>query len=415
MLFLAKRQLLSRKIQTLLIMFGILLGSAAYVVISGMMLGFQTFITNQLINNDAHIRVSARENLIEKASLQDIFFGKDSKVSWIIPPSGRRDTDHIENPAEWMQRLRQDKNVEAFAPQLIVQALLHKGKLSTAATIIGTDPKTQTKVTNISEYMTEGDFFNLKNGGNRIILGDGLLAKMGSRMGGTILVTAGGGEPKFFKIVGVFHVGAENIDDQMAYANLSDVQKIHQTPNQISDIAIRLRDIKKAHEIANMWTNLSHDKVQSWDQSKTNVMAVFKTQTAIRYFMTISILLVAGFGIYNVLSVLINQKKKEIAILRAMGFAPREIRILFLYQGITVGFVGGSVGLLLGFLFCRYLETLPLFRTSTGEIKHMIISYDWSIYVFGFFLAFLSALVASVLPAQKASKMTPIDIIRESS
>lgn len=415
MLYLAKRQLLSRKTQTMLIMFGILLGSAAYVVISGMMLGFQSFITNQLINNDAHIRVSARENLINQQSLQEIFFGKKALVNWMIAPSGRRDNDHIENTSLWMKRLHENKNVEAFAPQLIVQALLHKGKLSTSVTIVGTDPKSQTKVTNINDYMITGNFYNLKNGGNRIIVGDGLLAKIGARAGGTVLVTAGKSEAKIFKIVGVFHVGVETIDDTTAYANLSDVQKIHQTPNQISDIAIRLHEIKKAHDLASQWSHVSHDKVQSWDQSKANVMAVFKTQTAVRYFMTISILLVAGFGIYNVLSVLINQKKKEIAILRAMGYTPGEIRILFLYQGTAVGVVGGSVGLLLGFLICHYLETIPLFKTSTGQINHMIISYDWKIYVLGFLLAFISALIASLFPAHNASKMTPIDIIRESN
>lgn len=415
MLYLAKRQLLSRKTQTALIVLGIILGSAAYVIISGMFVGFQNYIINQLINNDANIRVSAHEELIQPKQLQQNFFGKDVFVKWIIPPSGRRDHEHIDNPSQWMQRLQKDKNVSAFAPQLVIQALMHKGQLSTSATIIGTEAKAQTKVTNINEYMIEGSFANLKSGGNRIILGDALLAKLGARNGGTILIGVGKSEPRFFKIVGVFHLGVQGIDDTTAYANLSDVQKINQTPNQISDIAIRLYDIKKAHDLAAQWSSVSHDKVQSWDQSKANVMAVFKTQTALRYFMTISILLVAAFGIYNVLSVLINQKKKEIAILRAMGYTPKEVRRLFLYQGLIMGTLGGTVGLILGFFICHFLATIPLFKDTNGKISYLKMSYDVSIYFYGFLLAFISSLFASLFPAQHASKMTPIDIIRESA
>ncbi len=415
MLFLAKRQLLSRKTQTALIVLGIILGSAAYVIISGMFLGFQNYIINQLINNDANIRVSAHEEVIDPKQMQYTFFGKDSLVNWLIPPSGRRDREHIENPFEWTHRLRENKHVAGFAPQLVSQALLRKGQLSTSVTMIGTEAKAQTTVTNINDYMVSGAFSNLKSGGNRIIIGDGVLAKIGARMGSTILVAVGKSEPKAFKIVGTFHLGVQELDNTTAYANLSDVQKINQTPNQISDIAIRLHDIKLAQNLATQWSLISHDKVQSWDQSKANVMAVFKTQTALRFFMTVSILLVASFGIYNVLSVLINQKKKEIAILRAMGFSPKEIRFLFLYQGLIVGILGGTCGLILGFFICHFIETIPLFKDSTGKVNHLKMSYEWSIYISGFLLAFISSTIASILPAQYASKMTPIDIIRESA
>jgi lipoprotein-releasing system permease protein len=415
MIYLAKRQLLSRKTQTLLIVLGIILGSAAYVIISGMFIGFQSYITNQLINNDATIRISAQQTSIEPKSMQETFFGHTSLIKWDVAPSGRRDYQHIENPYQWIHRLRKDPEVVAFAPQLIIEALAHKGQISTSISMLGTEAKSQTQVTNINDYMIAGSFADLKSGGNRIIVGDGLLQKMGASLGSTLLISVGNSEPKFFKIVGVFHLGVPPVDDGTVYANLSDVQKINRTPNQISDIAIRIRDIKLAHDLATQWSSYSNDKVESWDQSKANVMAVFKTQTALRYFMTISILLVAGFGIYNVLSVLINQKKKEIAILRAMGYTPKEIRRLFLYQGLIVGIMGGTAGLFLGFLICHGIEAIPLFKDSTGKVNHLKMSYTWSIYIDGFLLAFISSLIASLLPAQSASKMTPIDIIRESA
>ncbi|MCW5588703.1 MAG: ABC transporter permease [Legionellales bacterium] len=414
MLFLAKRQLLARKKQTLLILVGILLGSAAYVIISGMMLGFQSYVSDQLINNDANIRVSARQEIINPNSMQREFFGQQSFVNWLIAPSGRRDDERIQNPQEWYHRLRQNKHVVAFAPQLTIQALMSNGQLSNAATLIGTEPQAQLKVTNLGNYLLTGSFNQLKSGGNRLVIGDGLLAKVGGRMGGNVLISVGNNSPQLFKIAGIFHVGIQTIDDTIAYGNLADIQKINRTPSQISTIAIKIDDIKLAATLASEWAKMTRDQVQSWDQLNSNVMAVFRTQTAIRYFMTLSILLVAAFGIYNVLSVLINQKKKEIAILRAMGYEPKEIRQLFLYQGLIVGLMGGLIGLMLGFLACRYMATIPMFRDSTGKINYLRISYDVSIYGYGLLLALLSSLIASVLPANHASKMTPIDIIRES-
>jgi lipoprotein-releasing system permease protein len=122
---------------------------------------------------------------------------------------------------------------------------------------------------------------------------------------------------------------------------------------------------------------------------------------------------VAGFGIYNILSILVNQKRREIAILRSIGYDSTDIRSLFLSQGVMLGFVGGILGIGLGYVVCRYMATIPF--SGGGMMKSgqtMMVSFDPRIYVQGFFMAFLSSSISSVLPARAAAHMTPIDIIR---
>jgi lipoprotein-releasing system permease protein len=125
------------------------------------------------------------------------------------------------------------------------------------------------------------------------------------------------------------------------------------------------------------------------------------------------ILIVAGFGIYNILNVVVNQKKKEIAILRSMGFTASDVKRLFLTQGVFLGVVGGLIGLLFGFLVSKYMATLQFAGGPEGGAGLMPISFKLQIYFMAMGFANFVAILASYLPASAASKLTPIQIIRE--
>jgi lipoprotein-releasing system permease protein len=410
MIFLAFRQLLTRRRQTLLTLLGIILGTTAYVAISGLMLGFQQFIIEQLVNNDSHIRVSSRQDPVDSEAVKQSLFPEDTFVDWIVKPSGRRESTSIINPTGWFDRLNNDPRVATYSEQLVVQALITKGGVARTARIVGSNPEKQEMVTNIEKYMTHGHFKDA-NGGSRMIIGGGLLNRIGANVGDSILVSAGKGDAMSFKIVGSFFLGVSSIDDTTAFVHLGDAQKLNRTPSKISDIAVRLFNVGIAAEIATNWARTSIEKVQSWDQANTGILSVFTTQDIVRNSMTVSILIVAGFGIYNILNMVVNQKRKEIGILRSMGFESSDIITLFLIQGLVLGFAGGIIGIVIGHLACRGIALIPVSKDRLGN-GTMMMSYDTVIYVKGFFLAFGSALVASFLPARNAGRLTPIDIIR---
>jgi lipoprotein-releasing system permease protein len=416
MFFLAIRHLISRKKQTTLTLLGILLGTAAYVIISGFMLGFRYYFIDQLINNDAHVRISAKDTLLKEHELDKAFFAKAAHVFWISPPSGRKNDPKLTNPAYWFNVLNNDTQVEAYSPQLSVQVLISKGGSSASVRLLGSVPHNQTKVTTVENMMIQGHFVDLGSGGNRVILGDELLQKLGARVGDTVLISNGKSTPNPFKIIGAFHAGIKTMDEGTIYGSLTDVQNINGTPRQITDIAVRLKDVTYARQKATQWQQFAPETVQSWDQANQNLLDVFKIQDLIRYLMTVSILVVAGFGIYNILNMVVTQKRKEIAILRSMGYESKDILSLFFIQGVILGCIGGVMGLCIGYAICVYLSHLPFTGGPLGSgPKTMIVSFEARIYIYGFMLSFISASLAGLLPAYTAGKLTPIDIIRSES
>lgn len=413
MFFLAIRHLLSRKRQTSLTLLGIILGAAAYIAISGMMLGFQSFIVDQLVNNDSHIRINAREELLTETSLNTAFFGPDLPlVHWIKPPSGRKDNAYILAPAAWLDRLEKDPNVQAASPQLIVQAIANYAKVTLGVRLIGSEPDKQRQVTNIENYLLKGKFSDIGTSGNRIAVGKDFLDKIGAAQGESIFLSVGKGNPQSFKIVAVFQLGVKALDEGVIYGALTDVQKLNQTPSRISDIAIRLTDVEKARNLASTLNLMGQEKVQSWDQSNEGIMSVFTTQDIVRNSMTISILVVAGFGIYNILSLAVSHKRREIAILRSMGFEPRDISILFLTQGIILGLIGGVIGCALGWIATYGVSQIQVSTARGLGGSHMMVSFSYLIYLKSFLLALASSSLASYFPARSAGLLEPIDIIR---
>jgi len=412
MLFLSLKHLLSRKKQTGLILLGIILGTTAYVVISGMMLGFQSYILDRLVNNQAHVRISAREEYVYQDEMQKIFYPNDEKIIWRIPPSGRRDSSELQNPKFWFNILDTTPEVFAYSPELTSQVIFRRNKTEISGKIIGSKPALEERVSNLSDYLSEGlSFTDLGDSGNRIIIGAGLLKTLGARPGEIISIATGKGKSVPFKVLGSFNLGIQTIDDTTAFASLLDVQKLLGLPNRISTIGVKLIDPSLSAGLTEEWVKLSSDKVESWEQTSAAILSVFKTQDIVRNFMTISILVVAAFGIYNILSILVNQKKKEIAILRAIGFDSKQIIELFMYQGIILGLLGGIFGMLLGYLGCRYIGTIKIAAGRVGG-DTMIINYDLIIYVKAISLAFFSSLVSSFLPSYAAGKLSPIEIIR---
>lgn len=413
MFFIALRQMFARKKQTVLTLLGIVLGATAYIVISGIMLGLREYLVDQLVNNDAHVRVSAQVKIIREKDLDSVLFGEREIPLWSVPPAGRRDSAQIENQAGWLKRIASDPDVEASSPQIQVKVIYRKGKIAEAGRIWGVKPELQARVARIRENMISGDFIEIKESGNKLVIGEGLRLLLGARMHDTVYISTGKSEPIPFKIVGVFQMGNKAVDDSSAYANLSDVQNLNQTPNRLSDIAVRLKNESIATPKARDWAMAGDVKVQSWEDVNATFISLFKMQDAIRYALVGTILLVAGFGIYNILNIVIGQKRREIAILRSIGFEAKDILQIFLIQGLILGVVGGVLGMLLGNLICRRLEHVsfsnPLMQTKSGM---MMVSFEPSIYFQAFLLAFITTLIASIFPARSASRLSPIEIIR---
>lgn len=410
MYFLAWRQLMARKKQSLLILLGISFGTLLFVSISGLQLGMRSYISEQLLNNTAHILIKGSDRTIDPAEVTEAFYGKNP-VRWISPPSGKREESRLENYQGWYRLLVNESEVLDFSPRLTTNAILANGRFTSSVNLVGTIPKRHLRITSVRKYMKEGTFEALEGGSSNIVIGTGVAADLGVRLDQTILVSSGPDRQQPFKIVGIVHFGNEGFDKSIAYAELNHVQTLNRSPGRVSEIAVALYDIERSREMADRWRLLGRDKVQDWQEANKAFMEMIRVQDYTRYFITSAILLVAAFGIYNVLTIMISQKRREIAILRAIGYAPKRILQLVLYQGILLGIAGGLLGLGLGYLVCVGIGRID-FGFEIGGSHNLRLSYDWQIYAIAFASANLASFVASCLPAFAASRLTPMEILR---
>ncbi len=144
--------------------------------------------------------------------------------------------------------------------------------------------------------------------------------------------------------------------------------------------------------------------------------AQFETGTSIRnlitYAVSITLLIVAGFGIYNILNMLIYEKMNDIAILKATGFSGKDVQLIFMSQALIIGIVGGVLGLVLGFILSSVIDNIPFETQALPTITTYPINFRIWHYYIGIIFALLSTFFAGYLPAIKAKKIDPVDIIR---
>jgi lipoprotein-releasing system permease protein len=261
--------------------------------------------------------------------------------------------------------------------------------------------------------MTAGNFMDLDKGGFEIVVGSGLAEKLGIRQGDTVNVNDARGQAHPAKVAGLFQTGVNDVDDSTAYGPLHFVQQVAQAPGEVSQIVVRLKDPDQARRMAAQWSLMSPEKVQSWDEANASFTNVFKIQDMVRFILIFVILVVASFGIYNILNNMVTQKRGEIAILRSMGYEEGDITQLFLLQGVALGALGGLLGLIWGTLFCLYLQTIPITGSAAIiKVNHVLVAWRVPNYLFGFGMAFLSGVLSGYFPARSASRMHPIDILR---
>jgi lipoprotein-releasing system permease protein len=413
MIFLAIRYLLARKKQTTFTLLGIFFGTLSHIVLSGFILGFRAYLVEQMVNNNAHVRIQAREDFLTDHSLDESFFGKSLKIAvWDTPPSGRKSSAFIANPQSWYKLLDSEKMVSAYTPQLSASVLLSSGTASVTSNMIGCNPVQQRVVTTIGDNITEGSFSDLAAGGNRLVIGVEVKKKLGVRLGQNIMVSTSKSLPKPFKVAGVFQTGIK-MGDNIVYGEIGDVQAINKTPNRVNEIAVKLTDHQESARLATIWSTLGEENVESWDQTNASLLDAFKFQDAVRFMTIGAILLVAGFGIYNVLNMTVMQKRRDIAILQSMGYGSRQIVFLFFSQGLILGVVGAVFGMIFGYFALCFIETIPFGgNPMLGNISHLLVSKSPSLFIQAACFALAASTLASILPARTAGKLMPIEIIR---
>ncbi len=408
----AKTHLMTKLKSTVTAALGVTFGIAAYITLVSFMTGLNEMLDSLILNQTPHIHLynEIEPSVKQPVSLYDEFKNSVNIVHSIKPKQSQK---KIHNALPILSYLKKDKKVKGATPQLRAQIFYLSGSIELGGNLVGVDIMEETKLSNMRDYIIGGSPEALKNSENGILLGSGLAAKMSLKVGDRVQISTVRGDIFPLKIVGVYQSGIADIDNIQSFANLKTVQRIlGEAQNYITDINIKLFDIEKAPAMAQ---NLSRQfKVTATDINQAN--AQFETGSNIRnlitYAVSITLLIVAGFGIYNILNMLIYEKMKDIAILKATGFSGQDVQLIFMSQAMIIGAVGGVFGLLFGYGLSRLIDNVAFETEALPTINTYPINYNISYYIIGITFALLSTFVAGWLPSNKAKRIDPVRIIR---
>lgn len=404
--------LLARWKQTLVAAIGVTFSITMFIGLLSFMSGLNDLLDGLILNRTAHIRLY---NEIKPSKFQavDQYEGFKSKYNFVHSVKPKNERLEIYNNAAIIRNLKKDPRVLGIAPKISAQVFFNVGAINVSGLINGIDVEAENRLFLFSDYVVGGNYIDLKNIPNSIILGKGAADKMMANLGDVIQVTTTNGDRMMLKVVGYFQSGLQEIDNIQSYATIGTTQKLlAESNNYITDIQLKLKDILLAPQLAKEYSKL-YD-VEAMDIQTAN--SQFETGSSVRslisYAVGITLLIVAGFGIYNILNMMIYEKMDSIAILKATGFSGKDVNRIFILIALSIGVFGGLLGLIFGFGLSAFIDQIPFNTPSLPTIKTYPINYNPRFYMIGAIFSIITTYFAGYFPSRKASKIDPVIIIR---
>lgn len=404
--------LLARWKQTLVAAIGVTFSITMFIGLLSFMSGLNRLLDGLVINRTAHVRLY-NEILPSKNQPADLFPEFQNHYNFVRSVKPKKEMLEIRNSAAIMSTLKRDPRVSGIAPKITAQVFYTVSTIELTGVINGIDVEAENRLFTFKDYVTSGNYIDLKNVPNSIILGKGAADKMLANIGDMINVTTSQGERMQLKVVGYYQSGLSDIDKVQSYASIITTQKLLGVSNNyITDIQIKLKDIQTAPSLAKEFRQLF--EVEAMDIQTAN--AQFETgsyvRTLISYSVGITLLIVAGFGIYNILNMMIYEKMDSIAILKATGFSGKDVNRIFISIALTIGIFGGLLGLVFGFGISALIDQIPFNTTALPTIKTYPVDYNPKFYIIGILFSIITTYFAGYFPSRKASKIDPVIIIR---
>ena len=408
----AKTHLLTRKKQSAIASLGVTFGIGTFIVLVSFMTGLNGLLDGLILNRTPHVRIynEVKPNPVQPIEKSERFKGSVNMIHSIKP---KQELSSVRNSLPMMAVLKKNTLIKGVTPQVSARIFYQSGSVLLNGNAIGIDVLEEDRLFNFKQYIVGAIPSDLANNENGIVLGIGVAKKLSLNIGDRVQMLSSTGATFRLKIVGFFQSGLADLDKMQSYVNVKMAQRIAgQGNNFITDISVKLHDIEKAKYMSDQIANTYG--VNAIDVKTAN--AQFEAGNSIRniitYAVSITLLIVAGFGIYNILNMVIYEKMNDIAILKATGFSGSDVKKIFIYQAMFIGIIGGLLGLLLGGVMSYVVSKTPFETEAIPTVKTFPVNFDPLFYLIGSVFALITTFFAGYLPAKKASKIDPVDIIR---
>ena len=410
----AKRRQRTISLNTFISIAGITLGVAALIGTLGIMTGFKEDLQAKILGTTAHIIVQ------------------------------ERGTNDMKNYTDVVQQIEAVPDVIAAAPFIFKQVLITSKSSVQGVILRGIQTEQEVQVTDLQANIKFGDLAGLKDpslvppesghslsgqapspSANRpgIILGKELSMRLGVFIGDSINVVSPVGAIKSFTmtpkirpytVVGIFESGMFEYDSSLSYISLEEAQKFFGLGDTVTGIQVKVNDVFLAKEIGQRLEaalGLSF-LARDWMQMNQNLFSALKLEKTMMFLLLVLITLVASFNIVGTLTMIVNEKQREIAILKAMGATPQSIMQIFMLNGLVIGLVGTCIGVPLGYSFLWLIQNYWTFDASVYYISRIPVHILPLDVVLVATSAILISFVATFYPSWQAAKLDPVSALR---
>jgi lipoprotein-releasing system permease protein len=408
----ARSLLLARWRQTLIAAIGVTFSITMFIALLGFMNGLNDLLDGLVLNRTPHVRLY---NEAKPNEHQPVNQYKESRSSYNFIHSIKAGSNRQElyNSTAILATLGQDERVLGYASKITSQVFFNAGTNDITGVINGIDVEEEIRLFHFKDYVTSGSAIDINRTSNSIILGKGLAEKLLANLGDVVQLTTAEGERFPLRVVGFYQSGIADFDKVQGFASVKTVQKIMGKPaNYITDIQVKLKDMWKAPAISKEYRRLFQCDAEDIQTANAQYETGSFVRTLISYAVGITLLIVAGFGIFNILNMMIFEKMDSIAILKATGFSGRDVKWIFLIIAMGIGFIGGLAGLVFGYLLSVIIDQVPFTTSALPTVKTYPVNYSPVFYLIGATFSLITTYLAGWFPARKASKIDPVIIIR---
>jgi lipoprotein-releasing system permease protein len=377
---------------------GVVIGVATSIITLSVMTGFQSYFRDKILSAMPHIVVMEYTG------------------------SGVKDEKALK---EKVARIPQ---VKAVTPFIYSQSMVTTKERMQGVVVRGIDPRTEGTVTDLAKNMIYGSLNNLDDEGRKypgIIIGEDLARKLAVSAGDTITMvnplgeeTAMGIVPKMkkFELVGLFDAGMYDYNTGFVYISLPSAQKFFDMPGRVSGVQVRVDDIYRADKIAAAIQGEAGYPfyTRNWMEMNKNFFSALLLEKIGMSLILVVIIIVASFNIVGTLTMIVMEKNREIAILKSMGSPARSIMNIFMFAGLTIGFVGTALGAFIGYGMVTLITKTDIISLPKDvyQVSRLPLSISGLDVLFISLTALGISFLATLYPSWQAAKQDPVEVLR---
>jgi|TARA_R100001143_G_scaffold21077_1_gene22345 lipoprotein-releasing system permease protein len=391
----ALRFLLDNRMQSLLIIFGIAVGSAVIVFITALITGLQANVIERTLGTQAHIRI------LPPDEVNRVLPADDGSWSLVLESPRAQRLRSIINWQDIRDVLDEDRQVLAVSPVISGPAIARRGVARASVALLGIDPVRYQQIIPLAKDLIAGQF---TVGAGHAVIGKELARDLGLGIGDKLRLDAGEGREAVVDIAGIFELGVRELDARYVYLDLKQAQTLLDLAGGVTVIDTTVGEIFEADRIAERLARLTGLRAESWMETNGQLLNALSSQSMttemIRVFVGVSV----AFGIASVLAVSVVQRTREIGILRAMGSPRGQILRVFLLQGGLLGLLGSACGGAVGW------GLVQVFNLAGPRL--FFIPVDPTLVPLAMLVATVTGVLAAAMPARRAARYDPAVAIR---